>query len=142
MKVIQWSQEFSVGIPAMDAQHQELIAILNDLLRAGHVGAGSETVSEMLSRMREYATRHFHSEEALLDKHGFPDLGHHRQEHQQYRRKIADLCLKAMEKDETVSEELLDYLSWWWQHHILEEDMKYAKFFRERGIVPEGGEET
>ena len=63
MKRLVWDERFSTGVPAMDRQHQELFSMINDLLRAGRLQARSETVSELLTRMREYASTHFASEE-------------------------------------------------------------------------------
>ena len=105
--------------------------------RAGRLQARSETVSELLTRMREYASTHFASEEALMEAHGFPGREAHRGEHLLYRKRVAELCVGSMQGDEAMPQELLEYLLWWWRHHILEEDMRYAAYFRERGIVPQ-----
>jgi hemerythrin-like metal-binding protein len=66
--------------------------------------------------------------------HGYPDLDEHRQEHIAYRRKAIDFSTAATIGVESVPQILIDYLSEWWMHHILDEDMKYKPFFAKKGV--------
>ena len=89
---------------------------------------GSDTVSEVLAEMVEYASVHFRNEERLLEKNQYPELDRQKAAHREFRRKAAELCAMAMEKDKNVTHYLSKYLYDWWIDHILNQDKKYAAF--------------
>jgi hemerythrin-like metal-binding protein len=135
MDRIQWSEKFSVGVKALDEQHQQIIGMLNRLVSTPEAeDANSETVSEILTTMTRYSLEHFKTEEGLMKAHGYPDLVEHRQEHIAYRRKAIDFSTASSLGVESVPQILVTYLMDWWTHHILEEDMKYKSFFAEKGV--------
>ena len=49
-------------------------------------------------------------------------------------RKTVDFCMETMAYQVTVPTEIFSYLKLWWMNHILQEDMKYKKFFNDRGL--------
>jgi hemerythrin-like metal-binding protein len=59
----------------MDNQHRQLVDLLNQLENAMAKGKGKELVGKILSELIRYTQTHFSSEELLMLKHGFPDLG-------------------------------------------------------------------
>ena len=135
MEAIYWSEKFSVGVKELDEQHRQIIEMLNRLISTPEArDANSETVSEILTAMTRYSLEHFKTEEGLMKAHGYPNLEEHRQEHIAYRRKAIDFSTAATIGVESVPQILIDYLSEWWVHHILDEDMKYKPFFTEKGV--------
>ena len=135
MEAIHWSEKFSVGVKELDEQHRQIIEMLNRLISTPEArDANSETVSEILTAMTRYSLEHFKTEEGLMKAHGYPNLEEHRQEHIAYRRKAIDFSTAATLGIESVPQILIDYLSEWWMHHILDEDMKYKPFFAKKGV--------
>jgi len=135
MEAIRWSEKFSVGVKELDEQHRQIIEMLNRLISTPEArDANSETVSEILTAMTRYSLEHFKTEEGLMKAHGYPNLEEHRQEHIAYRRKAIDFSTAATIGVESVPQILIDYLSEWWMHHILDEDMKYKPFFAKKGV--------
>ena len=132
MEKIVWNDEFSVGVDKMDVQHQGIIKILNKLVDNAQADPRSETVSEVLAEMVEYASTHFKSEEQLLEDHEYPELKQQKAEHREFKRKAGNFCLLTLEQDEKMTHDLLNYLHGWWKEHILYEDKKYAAFFEEK----------
>lgn len=132
MEKIVWSDEFNIGVPKIDGQHQRIVKMLNRMLTAPDATTRSETVSDILTDMTRYANEHFRTEETFLESCGYPNLPAHKQMHFAYRKKTVDLCGDTMAGICTVPEELLVYLRGWWIHHILEEDMKYKSFAASR----------
>ena len=136
METIQWSEEFSVGVEKLDQQHQQIIEMLNRLISTPEArDANSETISDILTAMTRYSLEHFKTEENLMREHGYPGLEEHRQEHIAYRKKAIDFSTATSLGVESVPQILVAYLSEWWTHHILDEDMKYKPCFAEK----EGG---
>ena len=134
MEKIIWKREYSVGVERLDRQHQVIIKVINTLIAKPRVFFRSATIAEALSELTSYVSEHFLLEEQLLEEIGYPNLIDHARYHTEYSERIANFCLKTVEKNTNVPEELLSFLSEWWIAHILHEDMKYRSFFEEKGI--------
>ena len=135
MEPIQWSEKFSVGVKELDEQHQQLIKMLNHLISTREsTDTHSETISDVLQEMTQYAQKHFKTEESLLKQYGYPGLEQQKEEHLAYRLKTVDFSDATMLSIDAVPQILLNYLFDWWIHHILNEDMKYKSFFANKGV--------
>ena len=134
MEKIVWKREYSVGVERLDRQHQKIISVINKLIAKPRVFITSRTIADVLAELNSYVSEHFLLEEQLLEESGYPGLLEHSKRHTEYGDRIADFCLKTIEKNKNVPEELLSYLGEWWIGHILHEDMKYKSFFEEKGI--------
>ena len=62
MALIQWSDELSDGVRELDAQHQRLIQMINELNDAMLQGKGKDALSEVIAGLHQYARTHFASE--------------------------------------------------------------------------------
>jgi len=67
----------------------------------------------------------------MLAVHDYPLLDQHKAEHEAYNEKLTDFVLQAT-FGELDRDGLFDYLTHWWSRHILESDMKYRDFLRQR----------
>lgn len=134
MEKIVWNQSLSVGVEEIDRQHKQLVFILNQLLGMDGLTVDSETISDTLTRMTDYADYHFNSEEGYMRKYAYPDYESHRLEHIAFMRKTAELSMGTMVYKKTVPTEMLQYLKTWLVEHILVSDMKYKQFFEQKGI--------
>jgi hemerythrin len=134
MEKIIWNESLSVGVAEIDRQHKQLVDILNQLLGMDGVTVDSETISDTLTRMTDYADYHFKSEEGFMQKYAYPDYATHRREHIAFMRKTAELAMGTMVYRKTVPTDMLEYLKTWLVEHILVSDMKYKQFFNQKGI--------
>ena len=134
MQKIVWKREYSVGVERLDRQHQRIISVINKLIAKPRVFRTSGTIADVLTELNSYVSEHFLLEEQLLQENDYPSLIEHSKKHTEYGERIADFCLKTVQKDKNVPEDLLSYLGEWWIGHILREDMKYKSFFEEKGI--------
>ncbi len=135
LEPVRWTPEYSVGSPEMDRQHQGLLQILNELLRARGLRYDSEPVSEALQRMTAYAKEHFQAEERLMEERGYPGLPEHQAEHQAFLNRTVQFCLEAGRKPGEEPVELMRFLRAWWLMHILREDRAYGEGL---GLLPAG----
>ena len=134
MEEIVWSDRLSVGIIRFDEQHKQLVTMLNKLIRDPALTTTSETGSEVLANMTQYAREHFKSEEELMIEFGYPDYEEHRARHLSFLYKVVEFCSKTNLGDETIPDQLLEFLKNWLATHILEEDMDYKYFFIAKGV--------
>ncbi len=131
MKTIQWTEQFSVGVPSLDKQHKEIVNIINTLLETPRLVASSPEISQTLLKLNKYAIEHFELEEELLSSCGYPNVAEQIESHLGYSRKVILLHKKALHYENLVPIELLNFLSSWWTDHILHDDMAYKTFMSE-----------
>jgi len=129
IKRMMWDEAYSVGVPAMDLEHQRIIQMINTLQDQFAIAGNFETAAELLSQMTQYAQEHFRHEEQLLAAHSYPRLLEQRAQHAGYRKKNQALCQATQLDIAGMPEVLHTFLRNWWTHHILEEDMRYKDFF-------------
>jgi hemerythrin-like metal-binding protein len=135
MEPVQWSEKFSVGVRELDEQHQQLIKLLNLLISTqGTANTRSETISDTLMAMTHYAQAHFKAEERLMEAYGFPGLEEQKIQHRDFRKKTVAFSTATYYGIDQVPEALLEYLVEWWVQHILEDDMAYRSFFKDKGV--------
>jgi len=132
MEAIVWDNSFSVGVEAMDKQHQKLIEMVNRLLEEQKKVTDPKTIAELLTKMTEYAEVHFRAEEYLMTKYGYEQLENQISQHNEFIDKT-NIFLSATDIGANIlSQALLQFLIDWLRHHILEEDMKYKDFLKEK----------
>jgi hemerythrin len=76
----EWREEFSIGDPKIDAQHQQLLEQMRRL--SDRVSSGThQEVSEVLDFLGHYVVDHFRDEERLMQESHYPFLQQHVHEH-------------------------------------------------------------
>ena len=129
MSFMPWSATFEFGIPEIDEQHRQGVAITNTLHDTIlHEGARSVSIGPTLEKLVNYTQSHFTSEEALLEARGYGEIEEHKAEHDRFILKIIDLC-KRHENEEAIALEMLEFLKIWLIHHICRVDRAYLPYF-------------
>jgi hemerythrin len=134
MPLIKWDDSFSVQIAAMDKQHQNLFDLINKLHEAMGQGKGKDTLPEVFESLIKYTQVHFAAEEALLQKHNYPDLAAHKRLHADLIMQISELQKQFQAGDFSASQKTRDFLKQWLTAHIKETDLKYGVFLKQSGI--------
>jgi hemerythrin-like metal-binding protein/PAS domain S-box-containing protein/putative nucleotidyltransferase with HDIG domain len=135
MEPVEWTEKFSVGVRELDQQHQQLIKMLNRLIATqGTITTHSETISDILLAMTRYAQTHFKTEERLMEAYGYPGLEEQKMQHRDFRKKTVGFSTATTLDMDQIPEDLLKFLSDWLVHHILEDDMAYRSFFKDKGV--------
>jgi hemerythrin len=134
MALIEWSDELSVGIPAIDEQHKELVGIVNDLHAAMLRREGRQALEETFGKLIDYTGRHFATEEALFDEHEYPDAAAHKEQHAMLSEKVGELREQFESGNVTITIEVMEFLRDWLRTHIAVSDRRYVPFLRGRGV--------
>jgi len=126
-KYINWSNDFSVGIKAVDDDHKKLLAIYNRCLKMDDSSEFKSEISAILSELVSYTKFHFRREEAIMKSCGYPGLSNHKQIHKLL---IANVGkeLKQLENGHLTKDELLSFLGSWLIDHIMEMDRAIAPY--------------
>jgi hemerythrin len=132
MALVVWDESLSVQIDEIDAEHQRLIKMLNDLDQAMRKQQGREVVDAIIDGLIDYAKIHFRNEETYFERYGYPDAEAHKQEHASF---IVQAFQFKRDYDQgklMLSIEILDFLIDWLREHIKGSDQRYAEFLRQQ----------
>lgn len=134
MEIINWKNEFSVGVKEMDEQHKKLLGMINRLIEEQHTLTDPRTIADLLTEMTDYAQVHFRAEEFLMAEYGYEQISAQKKQHQDFIDKTISFYSASDIGPNVLSMALLDYLGTWLVGHILQEDMKYKNFFKSKGL--------
>lgn len=125
-----WNPSLAIGVPAIDAQHQELFRRTDALLAAMRGGSSADEIGRLLSFLESYCEEHFGAEAGLMARLRYPDTTSHLEQHAAFRRQFAAIVetfrLKGPTATVTISVQQL--LSGWLVHHIKTVDARLAAF--------------
>jgi hemerythrin len=131
---IQWTSDLAVGVPKVDAQHQQLFGLVNDLLAAMRQGQGRAELSRVLAFLEAYVIEHFGDEEQTMLAHQYPGYAAHKVEHDRFVRDVKKL--KARMEAEGASTALVidvnDRVCKWLVEHISRSDKAIGSFIASR----------
>ena len=124
-----WKDAFELGIPGIDAEHQQFFEIMNRCARAASDGASPTTVEAILQELATYAAHHFRHEEEALDRVGYPELPEQRAEHLRFEHELARI--RALERPSILAP--LALARDWLVQHVTGADRRYVAWItRER----------
>ena len=132
--MFEWTEGWSVGVDTIDAQHRELFAAINSLLREEGKPAPRE-LAEVLVYLEEYVNNHFGLEEIYMRRLSYPGFPSHKGEHVAFINDFYDL--RDEYDDNGATPELADklgrYMGDWLVNHIGKVDKALGVFLREKG---------
>ncbi len=122
-----WAEKYSVGLPAIDSQHKQLIGFINALHAAMGSGKGKDVLAPILENLIRYTRTHFAFEEEMLRQRGYPQLPAHSRIHKELTQEVVDLQGKFASGKLALSMDVMEFLKRWLGDHILGHDLAYAK---------------
>jgi hemerythrin-like metal-binding protein len=128
MSLITWTDDLSVTVPDMDAQHKRLIALINQLHDAMKNRQGKDAVGKTLEGLRQYTISHFRKEEELMKAAAYPKLPQQLTQHKAFVDKITRFQQDFDSGKTTLSIDLMNYLRDWLTGHIKQEDKAYGPY--------------
>ncbi len=135
MALIEWNDSLSVKVKEIDAQHQKLVDLINELHDAMIHRTAKEIVTETVNGLVTYTVSHFQTEELYFDKFGYPDAESHKKEHAEFVEKVSEFQKKLESGELFISVDVLNFLSDWLKNHINGSDKQYSELFNSKGLV-------
>ncbi|HSR72736.1 MAG TPA: bacteriohemerythrin [Kiloniellales bacterium] len=129
MALIEWRETFKVGVPSVDHEHEELIALLNRLheqLKSREEAAGDkETVLRFLGEVHAGIAAHFALEEQIMRECGYDQYADHKADHE----RLLDEIREIMDRYEAAADtdyegELSQHLRDWFTVHFRTKDAR------------------
>lgn len=120
-----WDESLTLGIPAIDDEHQVWISLVGEFCDAVKAGRGAEIIYAALVAAIEYTESHLAHEEDFMRTYRYPYFSDHKQQH--------DLASEEMHKFTTghFNEEYMiayfsEFLPNWLMYHINTSDRKMS----------------
>jgi len=135
MPLMSWNPRMSVGVAVLDADHQKLVGMVNELYDGVQSGHGKESLGTILDRLIDYTKVHFAREEKFFAQTNYPDSVAHKKQHDDLCRQVLDVRQKYKTgATSTLSLEVMNFLKNWLINHIQGEDKKYGPHLNGKGI--------
>lgn len=137
MAYLEWDENYSVGIKAMDNHHKKLFDIINELHNGMSSGYTDEVLRKVLLELIDYTKYHFTEEEDLMSKYDYPELSSQKKAHDKFIETLQDLQQQFDERkgELAIIMKMQNLLRSWWVDHVIGFDKKYGPYLNSKGIV-------
>ncbi len=135
MALLQWKDQYSVGIEAVDHEHRALIDLINRLFDKVAQNEDKDTVDAFFGDLYRGISAHFALEERFMCERGYDQLPQHKSDHELLLDEIRDI-MDAFESHEAAGAELGMRLDAWFSRHFETQD---ARLHRMLGTHHERG---
>lgn len=124
MSLIEWDENYSVGVAAVDHEHRELIGLVNEAHdRLMHPGA-ADAVMDFLGEIFARISAHFALEEQIMRARNYDQYDAHKADHERLLDEIRDM-MDDYEDGESFSEaRLAQQLQAWFAGHFRSHDAR------------------
>ena len=126
MSLLHWEKRYSVGIGAVDHEHQELIKLINRLYDEATSQGSREAVIDFFGDLFKAISAHFALEERFMREHGYDQFIQHKSDHERLLDEIRDM-MDDFEQHEVASADLGTRLDAWFSRHFETHDARLHK---------------
>jgi len=134
MALIEWREEFEIGIPSVDYEHRMLIELINELHSKLAGVVAKESVPAFLGEIHTRISAHFALEERAMRELKYGNYAEHKTDHELLLDEIRDI-MDAYEADAYAGyeRELSGELQSWFGGHFRDQDAPLHAFLEQRG---------
>ena len=132
--MIYFTDDMLTGFDEIDEQHRGLVNHVNELIDMRERAYFKDEVMSTLDFLAEYVVKHFHDEEALQEKIGYPKIEEHRVHHVEFIEKFGKFKNDLEEKGHSVmlALDINSTLIQWVINHIRTDDADIGRYYREQ----------
>jgi len=135
-----WTTDLETGVEILDRQHRRYFDLLNSYLaKAAESSTDSgkeQDLAEKFDFLRQYAKRHFSTEESVMTEAGYPDIELHKEEHRYFLKHVRALYDRMSKNgySPSLAREVNYYTAEWFIEHIRVTDMKFVAFLKQKPV--------
>ena len=120
------SKDLHTGNTLIDADHKELVALVNTLFDAMENGPGGAPLADAMNELVAYTNEHFGREETEMRRIDYVAMLAHQAEHAKLLKQVIELK-KVLDAGGRINvPALTEFLGEWLREHIQGADMKLA----------------
>ncbi len=127
MSLIDWREEYSVGIASVDHEHREMINLINTVYDNLSSNASKGQIEDFLGEIYTKISAHFALEEKIMKTRRYDEYEDHKEDHEKLLDEIRDI-MDFYETDDYFSDkDLADQLERWFSEHFRTRDARFHK---------------
>ncbi len=129
---MKWSDDYKIGLAAVDSQHKRLFELIGDLNGALRAGLGAAHLQKLLTALDQYKTRHFQLEENYMKECSYPGLEEQQNAHAYFTARFAELGeeLHRTGMTSAMVNAVKEELSQWIREHVIGLDMQFGRYYQ------------
>ncbi|MGB5103967.1 MAG: bacteriohemerythrin [Steroidobacteraceae bacterium] len=128
MTLLQWRDDFRIGIEEVDHEHQELIGLINSLHAALGEDRSAERVEGFLGEIYASISGHFALEEKVMRARRYDGLAAHKADHERLLDDLRDLMDEQAGGAPLDEEQFATRLAQWFSGHFQTHDARLHRF--------------
>jgi len=142
VKLLEWQDKFSVGVPEVDHEHRELIRLINSLHESLAQPQSAERIRSALGEIHAGISAHFALEEKNMQSWRYPDYADHKRDHESLLDELGDL-MDASEHEAPVDPHAFGAkLNAWFETHFQTHDARLHSYLEKTRAVDQVRNET
>lgn len=118
MALLEWKDEYAIGIASVDYEHRELIQYINRLHNHLTEGDGEISPAAFLGELHSMISAHFALEEQTMRKHRYDGYADHKADHEHLLDDIRDIMDECDENANVSLDKLGARLGSWFGNHF------------------------
>lgn len=124
MALLQWKDEYSVGVAAVDHEHKELIALVNRLQEMLAAKRDRPDIEDRMGDLFKSISAHFALEEKFMRDSHYDQFSQHKEDHEHLLDEIRDI-MESVEESRDIDEQGLSArLETWFARHFETHDAR------------------
>jgi hemerythrin-like metal-binding protein len=125
--LIEWKEEYVLGVPEIDHEHREMIELINELHENMQAGGDEASVADFLGELFARISAHFALEEKLMREQEYDEYRDHKQDHEKLLDDIRDLMDDYEDGVYVDVEVFARRLDSWFSEHFRTRDARLHK---------------
>jgi hemerythrin-like metal-binding protein len=127
VSLINWKEQYNLGVPAIDFEHRELIELINQLYGSVHQVGTDTTTADFLGELYTRITAHFALEEKIMRDSRYDEYVDHKDDHERLLDDIRDLMDDYEDGVYVDLERFGSRLDEWFSEHFRTRDARLHK---------------
>ncbi|HSF96249.1 MAG TPA: bacteriohemerythrin [Thermohalobaculum sp.] len=124
MAPLEWKDSYSVGVAAVDHEHQELIDLVNRLHQVLEGAAETGDVEQVFGDLFRAISAHFALEERFMREHRYDQAAAHKADHERLLDELRDIMDDYRAEGAQAAERLAAGVDAWFVNHFKTHDAR------------------
>jgi hemerythrin len=124
MAPLEWKDEYSVGVPAVDHEHRELIELVNRLHQGPASQMPEDQVAVIFGDLFHAISAHFALEERFMRERGYDQATQHKADHERLLDELRDIMDDHQHGEGHSVERLTASVEAWFVNHFKTHDAR------------------
>jgi len=124
MAPLEWKDSYSVGVPAVDHEHQELVGLVNQLHGALASEQPEDEITEIFGDLFQAISSHFALEERFMREQGYDQTAQHKADHERLLDELRDIMDDYRDRAAHSGGNLTDSVEAWFANHFKTHDAR------------------